>query len=76
MSTTPRSIRTQTEPVEVVELGTEQSLQAAEVVDEALDDGARQARDLAEDAQSARADRCVEGLSDDGEAERLAQLEG
>ena len=40
------------------------------MVDQAVDDGAGQPRDLGEQAVAARAHRGVEGVADDGEPER------
>ena len=49
--------------MQVVEVGRQQLLQAAEVVDEPVDDGARQAGHLVEQAVAARADGGVQRVA-------------
>src|SRR4051794_40150969 len=56
---------------EVVEVGGQELLEVVEVVDQAVDDGAGQPGDLRQQAIAAGADRRVEGVADDGEAEGL-----
>src|SRR5579885_3528849 len=56
---------------ELLEVGREQLLEAAEVLDEAVDDGARKPRHLGEQPVAAGADRGVERVPADREADGL-----
>src|SRR5450631_53219 len=56
---------------EVLEVGGEQLLEAAEMVDQAFDDGAGESGNLGEQSVATGADRCVEGIAADDESHRF-----